>query len=155
MPIHYLTGDATQPIGEGVKIIVHICNDIGGWGAGFVLALSKHWRQPEEEYRNWYKSGKDFVLGEVLFVQVGPELFVANLIGQQGIRHGNDGTPPIRYEAIAEGLKKVTAFANANTASVHMPRIGCGLAGGKWEQVEPIILDTLIAAGVEVTVYDF
>lgn len=39
--IHYVTGDATEPIGEGEKIIAHICNDQGGWGAGFVLALSK------------------------------------------------------------------------------------------------------------------
>ena len=36
-----------------------------------------------------------------------------------------------------------------------MPRIGCGLAGGKWEEIEPIIERTLATAGVEVTVYDF
>ena len=27
------------------------------------------------------------------------------------------------------------------SASVHMPRIGCGLAGGKWEEIEPIAAD--------------
>ena len=36
-----------------------------------------------------------------------------------------------------------------------MPRIGCGLAGGRWGQVEPIILDELVSLGIEVTVYDF
>jgi hypothetical protein len=36
-----------------------------------------------------------------------------------------------------------------------MPRIGCGLAGGKWEEIEPIIERTLIEADVKVTVYDF
>jgi hypothetical protein len=36
-----------------------------------------------------------------------------------------------------------------------MPRIGCGLAGGKWELIEPIIVRTLVARGVPVTVYDF
>ena len=36
-----------------------------------------------------------------------------------------------------------------------MPRIGCGLAGGKWEVIEPIILKTLSANELEVTVYDF
>ena len=39
-------------------------------------------------------------------------------------------------------------------ASVHMPRIGSGLAGGKWEQVEGIIREELTAADVAVTVYD-
>ena len=40
-------------------------------------------------------------------------------------------------------------------ASVHMPRIGCGLAGGKWEEIEPIITDELTSQGIEVSVYDF
>jgi hypothetical protein len=36
-----------------------------------------------------------------------------------------------------------------------MPRIGCGLAGGEWAHVEPLILETLCAANIVVTVYDF
>ncbi|RAJ47078.1 hypothetical protein K353_00279 [Kitasatospora sp. SolWspMP-SS2h] len=39
-------------------------------------------------------------------------------------------------------------------ASVHMPRIGCGLAGGRWERIEPLVTDRLTARGVPVTVYD-
>lgn len=35
-----------------------------------------------------------------------------------------------------------------------MPRIGCGLAGGKWSRIEPLIANTLCARDVEVTVYD-
>lgn len=38
--INYIKGDATQPIKDGNKIIVHICNDIGGWGKEFVTAIS-------------------------------------------------------------------------------------------------------------------
>ncbi len=52
--IEYVSGDATRPVGDGCKVIVHICNDRGGWGKGFVLALSKRWKQPEAAYRNWY-----------------------------------------------------------------------------------------------------
>lgn len=43
--IQYLKGDATNPQVEGNKIITHICNDIGGWGKGFVLAISKRWKK--------------------------------------------------------------------------------------------------------------
>ncbi len=39
--ISYLVGDATTPDTQGPKIISHICNDIGAWGKGFVLAISK------------------------------------------------------------------------------------------------------------------
>ena len=56
--IRYLKGDATCPQAKGVKIICHVCNDIGGWGKGFVLALSRRWEQPESEYRAWYAQGR-------------------------------------------------------------------------------------------------
>ena len=62
--------------------------------------------------------------------------------------------PPIRYPAVAAALVTVGDRALENGASVHMPRIGCGLAGGKWEQIEPLILAALSARGVAVTVYD-
>ena len=39
-------------------------------------------------------------------------------------------------------------------ATVHMPRIGCGLAGGTWDNIEPIIERTLCEADIEVSVYD-
>ena len=84
--IKYVVGDATAPQGESKKIICHICNDLGAWGAGFVLALSK--------------------------VNV-----VAERIG----------------------------------ATLHMPRIGCGLAGGEWDAVQAVIEEVVT---VDVTVYD-
>jgi hypothetical protein len=31
MEIKYIKGDATSPIAIGDKIIVHVCNDVGGW----------------------------------------------------------------------------------------------------------------------------
>ena len=39
--IIYLKGDATSPQVSGYKIIVHICNNRGSWGAGFVMAISE------------------------------------------------------------------------------------------------------------------
>lgn len=36
-----------------------------------------------------------------------------------------------------------------------MPRIGCGLAGGKWEKIEPLINKNLIEKGIDVFVYDY
>jgi O-acetyl-ADP-ribose deacetylase (regulator of RNase III) len=152
--INYLKGDATKPLVEGNKIIVHICNDIGGWGAGFVLAVSKRWKAPEMDYRKWFKSNKNFKLGEVEFVEVEQDLWVANLIGQHDIYRDKKGNPPIRYEAVEAGLYKIASFALEKKASIHMPRIGCGLAGGKWEQIEPIILNTLIQKNISVNVYD-
>lgn len=155
MPINYMVGDATNPTVDGAKLIVHVCNDIGAWGRGFVMALSKRWSEPEQRYRAWHAGEEKypFALGEVQIVQVSPDTWVANLIGQHDIR-GVQGVPPVRYEAIREGLKKVENEARLLNASVHMPRIGCGLAGGDWNIIGQIVEEALINAGVPVTVYD-
>ncbi|MFD4031885.1 macro domain-containing protein [Streptomyces sp. NPDC058637] len=153
--ITYVRGDATAPQGKGVKLIVHCCNDLGGWGKGFVLALSRRWPEPEAAYRRWHRerAGNDFGLGAVQFVRAGPCVWVANLVGQRGTRTGSQGVP-VRYEAIDAGLEKVAVRAAELEASVHMPRIGCGLAGGTWSRVEPLIAGRLVDRGVAVTVYD-
>jgi O-acetyl-ADP-ribose deacetylase (regulator of RNase III) len=154
--ITYLKGDATLPQANGIKIICHVCNDIGGWGKGFVLAISKRWQEPEAEYRRWYATGKEggFALGAVQFVQVEPYIWVANMVAQRGIKRDSSG-PPIRYESVARCLQQVAAKAKNLGASAHMPRIGCGLAGGEWSEVAPLIEQHLVGAGVPVTVYDF
>lgn len=154
MTLRIVRGDATKPIGEGRKIIVHVCNDKGGWGAGFVLALSRRWKEPEREYRKWHRSGDDFELGAAQFVQVEDEIWVANIIGQEGYRPVK-GVPPVRYEAIGTGLAATRDKARELNASVHMPRIGCGLAGGKWDEVEARIRKELVDHDIAVTVYDF
>ena len=79
---------------------------------------------------------------------------VANMIGQHGIYKDSKGLPPIRYDAVRQCLKEVALFAIDHKASVHMPRIGCGLAGGKWELMEQIIKEELITKEIAVTVYD-
>jgi O-acetyl-ADP-ribose deacetylase (regulator of RNase III) len=154
--ITYLKGDATCPQAKGNKLVCHICNDIGGWGKGFVLSVSRRWPEPEAEYRMWYagSKGNDFGRGAVQFVQVESYIWVANMIAQRGIKTGSSG-PPIRYGAVAECLEKVGAKAIELSASVHMPRIGCGLAGGEWSRIEPLIGEHLCGRGVAVTVYDF
>ncbi len=153
--IQFLKGDATNPVSEGNKIIVHVCNDIGGWGKGFVMAISKKWPNPEKEYRTWYKSQLNFSLGEVQFIKVQEDIYVGNMIGQHKINKDENGNIPIRYTAIESCLEKVALYAKEINASVHMPRIGCGLAGGTWDKIEPIVLKTLSEKSINVFVYDF
>ena len=152
--INYLKADATIPQTEGNIIISHICNDIGTWGKGFVLAISKRWKEPAKQYKQWYKEGEGFALGAVQFVAVEENVWVANIIGQHKIYKDENGNPPIRYEAVKEGLQQVAEFAKKMNAKVQMPLIGCGLAGGSWDEIEAIIEDTLLQKGVEVFVCD-
>jgi len=155
-PLRIVKGDATSPQAKGPKIIAHVCNDIGGWGAGFVVAISKRWKEPERDYRRWYRerAANDFGLGAVRLVQVQADIWVANMVGQRGIKTGSAG-PPIRYEAVEQCLNTLAGKALELDASVHMPRIGCGLAGGTWDRIEPIVVRALCERDVAVMVYDF
>ena len=137
--VRYIKGDATQPQATGNRIIGHVCNDLGGWGKGFVLAISKRWPEPEAAYRVWHKdrSKNDFGLGAVQLVRVETYIWVANMVARHGMRAGSNG-PPIRYGAVRDCMKKLVVETEALGASIHMPRLGCGLAGGRWEEVSPL-----------------
>lgn len=148
MGIYYLKGDATNPQGEGPKFICHICNDVGAWGAGFVLALSKKWKAPEYYYRLLDNVG--YYLGQVQYTCVENDIEVVNMIAQHGCGSEN-GVPPIRYDALRTCFLKVNQEAIRSKATLHMPRIGCGLAGGKWEEIEKILNEIVT---VDVYVYD-
>jgi len=242
-------GDATKPhCGKGRKVICHICNDMGGWGKGFVMALKETFPKDslDKHYRRWHKarscgrqqqpeersaaaaavaSGppqeapaaaqrgsaaaaaaveetgseeaptargapeavaegassrreaadappaaeeasaeealpwqEPFRLGAVQFLPTSSGLVeVANMIAQHGIkssRRRGETWDKVDYAALEEALDKVGRFAAMRGASVHMPRIGSGLAGGDWERIEQTIQATLLEKhGVSVWVY--
>lgn len=146
MSIEYLTGDATEPI-KKPAVILHICNNIGAWGSGFVMELSKKWKQPQETYLKTHY----LYLGEIQIVEVEPGIKVINMIAQHGTGT-HLGVPPIRYMALINCLGKVKTFLERkedNEAidirgySIHMPRIGTCRAGGDWNVIETIINEIL------------
>lgn len=151
--ITYVKGNAVYPQGEGNKIIAHVCNNIGAWGAGFVLAISKRWSEPEREYRSM--SSTERKLGNVQFVPVETDIVVANMIGQENIKANDYGVPPVRYAAIKICLERVLSLAKSMNASIHMPQIGCGLAGGQWEIMEQVIIAASKNFDAKIFVYDF
>lgn len=152
--IKYVIGDALSP-SERPAIICHCCNNVGAWGSGFVVAISRRWPEPEADYHEWHKTnenhlGVPFELGQIQFVDVEDDLFVCNMIGQVlGGKH-----PPVRYEALRKCLRQLGGHAATMGAVIAAPRFGCGLAGGTWDKVEPLIIEEVCARGVPVTVYD-
>lgn len=161
--IHYLKGDATEPlVEEGIRVIAHVCNDEGKWGAGFSGAVSAKWKDPEKHYRSRYRYARHSVVGgAVQWVFIHPYLAVTNMIAQKGVR-----SPlfpkPIRYDWLEECLSNLAEGCRALEArksipnrelSIHMPKIGTGLAGGEWSKIEPLIEAALW--DLEVYVYEF
>lgn len=159
--VRYVTGDATCPEGEGLKIIAHCCNNVGGWGAGFVVALSKRWLRPEMEYRAWAARHGEIkfrsMLGAMQLVPIESDIYVANIIGQDGMGRAPDGGIPVRYNAISKGFGYIAQYATSHPerkVSVHAPRLGCGLAGASWSKIEPLLDRYFVLRGIPVTIYD-
>lgn len=164
--LNIIDGDATAPIGSGLKIICHVCNDIGAWGKGFVMAVEAKWPIVSEKYKQWHRNGhhdyshdenvkcteSQFKLGAVQFVKVTDDIWVANMIAQHGIQSPYN-TVPLKYDALTTCLNAVATFTLDHRASVHMPKIGARLAGGNWDEICKIIEKSLIEKNIKTTVY--
>jgi O-acetyl-ADP-ribose deacetylase (regulator of RNase III) len=144
----HILGDATAPVGDGPFIICHVCNDEGEWGAGFTRALSAKWPEPEASYRGMAHS-VGLRLGFLQRVKVDPATWVFNLVAQRGVGMGQ---ARVDLAALKELLASTARSARLLGASVHMPRIGSGLADGDWSEIGPLV-DKLVASRAPAFVY--
>lgn len=136
--IHHIQSNIF-PLPPSPWCLLHVVNDIGGWGRGFVCSLTANLPSVEYDYRRWVQRK----LGLILISRIGVNA-VVHLCAQRGIRSASNPTP-IRYQSLTECLEKFNTWygEECSNASIIMPRIGCGLAGGKWNEVEGIITTTL------------
>lgn len=156
--IQYIKGDATLPNIEGTKIIAHVCNNIGKWSKGFVAALSQRYTEPEYKYKEWYRkkiyNSIPFALGNVQIVFIKKDLYIANMIAQDGI-YKKERVHPIRYTALDKCLNDlILLYKNTAKFSIHMPRISCDLSKDNWNIVSQIIEQTLCKNNIPVYIYD-
>jgi O-acetyl-ADP-ribose deacetylase (regulator of RNase III) len=154
-PLQYVKGDATEPRGDGPRILAHIVNDATpNWGGGgFAQAVRRKWPTVQDDFQGWVSTHRNaFTLGEVRFLEVDEGTTVASMIAQHG--YGASARPRIRYGSLAACLRVVGMAAAEGGASVHMPRIGTGQAGGNWDIIQGMVLQELCARDVHVTVYD-
>lgn len=161
--IFYKNGDATNPYIEENEthiMICHICNNLGRWGTGFTSALDKKWNEPRKKYieliTEFNRLNKD-VMGAIIPANVEDNITVMNMVAQDGVKGPNNPTP-INYKALEIALSTVTHNINSyykNVSSIHMPKIGAGLAGGDWNEIEPMIQKQLVdPLNIDINVYE-
>lgn len=150
--IEYVVGSALEPIGDGLKILTHIVNNSGGWGKGYVVPLGRRYPAAEADYRQWAKGNDQlsflhhqgpFELGNTQFVVVEPHVMVANMCAQDGYQRP-ERPVPLDYPSLKSCMQSVLWQAYELQASIHMPRIGCGLGGGTWDEVLKTIWDAYV-----------
>jgi hypothetical protein len=169
-----LDGDATKPqllSPDEIVVIPHCCNNIGAWGAGFVLALNKAFGNgPYQEYKKMEKEsphGLQNRLGENCVCDINKEgnIYVVNMVAQDGIR-GPNNPRPIKYWALLRCMQQVltyigvvssveSALREARPVVIHCPKFGSDLAGGNWSTIKDLIIETWVDRGIDVVVYNY
>lgn len=160
-----IEGNAIEPIYDQNVLIAHICNNLGYWGKGFVMAIESKWPNVSKEYKYWVKNNNDsrelsnvtysnslFRLGEVQFVKADENIMIANMIAQNGIK-SSINQKPISYEALDQTLTYTYEYAKKNNFSIHMPKIGSGLAGGDWNKILSMIEEKASFFQIETIIY--
>lgn len=151
--IRYLKGDALTPRGDDPRILVHVVNNRSKtWGGGFARHVAKSYPDAQKDFRVWANIEGNQVLGQAHVYGHADRMRLISMVAQRGF--GQSSEPRISYPALEECLHAVRVAAEAINATVHMPRIGCGQAGGNWDVVSELIDDTLVRRGIDVTVYD-
>lgn len=152
--ITYVQGDAASPRGRGPVVIAQVVNDSAfTWGAGFSRALRYKWPAAQRSFRRWAEGDRrNLRLGRVHAGPVDENLTVVSMVAQHG--YGASPKPRIRYAALKECLEQLGKVAADRGATVHMPKIGSGLAGGSWDIVRELVAEAVCDRGVKVIVYE-
>jgi O-acetyl-ADP-ribose deacetylase (regulator of RNase III) len=154
--IAYVTSDVTRVHDAPPVIIAHVVNNSAhGWGRrGVARSIAARFPDVASAYRYWtIADSSNLSLGEVHIVNASSthRIRVASMVAQRG--YGVSGTARISYEALADCLEKVAEDATRDGASVHLPRIGTGQAGGRWDLIEVELDRLLVQRGIPVTVH--
>lgn len=158
----HVVGDIAEAINAATEetpvVLAHVVSDSArAWGRyGVAGALSGVVPDARRSFRSWsIANGDNLALGNIHSVKVpaanGAYVTVVSLVAQFG--YGPSPIPRLTYVALAETLDKLADVAAGAGATVHMPRIGSGQGGGRWDLIEAAVERTLLARGVPVVIY--
>jgi O-acetyl-ADP-ribose deacetylase (regulator of RNase III) len=107
-------------------------------GAGIALSIKQRFPAAFRVYREAHERGA-LQLGSITLAKVDTELMIVNAVTQDDWRASDTNTVLADYDAIEAAFSQVRGLALMHQLPVHFPLIGCGLAGGNWEEVAPRI----------------
>lgn len=160
--LRYVTGDIAEAIEEadvGASVVIgHVVSDAArAWGRyGVAGTLSRVMPDARSAFHAWsIADPNNLRLGNVHKVTVstagGVNVTVLSLVAQAG--YGPSSKPRLSYVALAEALDKLADVAESSGGAVHIPRIGAGQGGGRWDLIEAAIERSILARGVPVVVH--
>jgi O-acetyl-ADP-ribose deacetylase (regulator of RNase III) len=119
-------------------VICNQTNCLGSMGAGIALAIKNKWPFVNSEYKafcNQHPGHRSILLlGQCQLIQITPVLTLANIFGQH--EYGRFNGVNTNYRAVTEAFQHLKASITPET-QVYVPfNMGCGLAGGNWDEYQ-------------------
>lgn len=122
-------------------LLVHGCNAQGKAGAGIAYQLYRRYPEAFAPYFASWQAGT-LRAGQLYHHRVNEHLVIAHAITQT--YYGRDPARVyVELPAITQAFTQVSALALATGLPVKLPLIGCGLAGGQWSDIGPLIVAAL------------
>lgn len=135
---------------SGVPALAHGCNIRGVMGAGIAVQFKQRWPEMYTQYRRRCRAGR-FRLGEVMiWADPSSGTTIYNMATQQN--PGADATTKAIEVSIQTVIKDVM-MTQYGDAVVAMPRIGCGLGGLQWVDVECVLAKVIAPHPVQLQVW--
>lgn len=143
----YKIGDILQAT---ESIICHQVNIQGIMGGGLALQIARTYPNVEKEYQDYCTclvNNYELLKGDYQIVKVESNKYIANCFTQKP----NFDTD---YEAIGECFKDLLDICKYTGRTIAIPyKYGCGIANGKWEEVETVLRSLSGIYGVDINVY--
>jgi O-acetyl-ADP-ribose deacetylase (regulator of RNase III) len=135
-------------------IVIHFCNCQGVMGAGLAKTIRNKWPVVDGDYKKYlekFEKPKVFALGDIISTRVDDKLIVISCLTQY---HRSTQTRQTDYAAVIKALNLCLSQCNALNIidtpargmlydfryDIYIPHnVGCGLGGGDWNIVRPII----------------
>lgn len=133
--LYEVTGDL---LADGAyNIICHQTNCMGIMGAGLAKKIADKYPVVQSRNKDWCRKN---VLGTILPVWLENDKYCVNIYGQYS--YGRKGRYT-DYEALRAALNNFAKRVNSMPADYKIAfphKIGCGLAGGDWNVVRPMLV---------------
>jgi len=142
--IQYIKGDIFQ---SSMQTLVNPVNTVGVMGAGLAKEFAKKYPEMEEEYKS-YCAAYDFKIGKLLIYHYSPHRWILNF-PTKGHWYNKS-----QLVYIDEGLDTfVLTYKYHGIESIAFPKLGCGLGGLAWPDVQLLFEKYLDLMGIPVEVY--
>lgn len=119
--------------------LIHVVNNKNVMNAGVAKVISRKWPQVKEDYHAYFAiHSNTSLLGQIIMTHVGEGQYILSMIAQDG--YGNDGKRYLQYDALEQCLAQAKRISTQLNIPLYAPfKMGCGLAGGNWELVLPML----------------